>query len=511
MHQPEFFNLDVYSNHFLVTQYNPISERIVRAFIKGYVSTRLVRVGLRYETVPDRTYAAHCGVEREYRLHRNQWKPFVRHCENHGIDLKKVKITQHTPKRGAEVGIFENSGKTPHDYQLSILEYLKDTSKNSVKLVGIQTGKGKTFVAMKAIADEGRRSLIVLKPKYIAKWMGDIEAITNATSDDIIEVRGSTALMGLLERAASGRLTEKVIVISNRTMANYISFYEEHGDKILDMGYSCCPQDICELLQVDTRLIDEVHEDFHFNFKLDLYTHIHRCISLSATLTSENYFQESMYELAYPLESRSVSMEYDKYAHSIAYHYNIENGQRIRTIGSQGYSHHLFEDYILSKPRLLIQYFDMIKEIYDESFIKPFQNGDRCLLFCTSIDMCTALTMYLQQKYPDVVINRFVQFDPYENLIESRTAVTTVQSGGTGHDITGLTTVIMTAAISSRKSNIQGFGRLRKIEGRLLRFIYLVCNDVQKQVEYHIEKEKILIERTLSHKNVNSNKLLRLK
>lgn len=847
-------NIDFFSHHFVVTNYDPVSEKIIRDFCRNFMQFAMIRVGYRWQRVPVKTYACFCSVEREYRFHLNQWNEFKKHCSNFGIYEEKLTIKHHATKRGVDVGLVVTTDKQPRDYQVPILEYLTDLTESRSKLVGIQTGKGKgqpassnikvpggwttmgdvqpgdiitgkngkptkvlgkfpqgikdvyritfadgrstlcddahlwdvyyvntsphkrwrtvntlevmrllnmsnprvyiplcdaedcgnledlpidpymlgllignggfttgvikystvdketidyiasvlpegvtikhvgnydysisgdgsldcnpvltalksiglygkkseekfipeqyfnsskdqrwsllqglmdtdgtvntiaiwgaisystsserlakdvqflvrslggiasissrqttytykgekklglptfdvkirmktpeslfrisrkkertnnanqyaqilklrvksvekvesqetfcimvdacdmlyvtddfivthnTFVACKAIADEGRRFAIVLKPKYIDKWISDIKELTNCTDDDILVIRGSGMLMSAIEAGTNGELKYKAIIISNKTLQNFISLYEEKGDEILNQGYDCCPQDLFEVLGADTRLIDEVHEDFHLNFKVDLYTHVHRSISLSATLISEDNFIANMYELAYPLELRYDKMEYDKYIHSIALHFNIYNAERLNVIGPNGmYTHHNVEKYILKNNTLRLDYFHLIRDQYEEYFVKRFKPGQRAIIFCASVDMCTSLTMWMQSQYPNIDINRYVEDDPYENLVESRTSITTIQSGGTGHDIKGLTFALLTNSIASSKSNIQGFGRLRKIDGVDLHFMYLVCDNIAKQVAYHEQKEKLLLARTVSHKNIFTN------
>lgn len=791
-----YFNIDRYTNHFTVTRYNPLSEKIIKDFCRQYIQYGLIKVGYKWAKVPMKVFAAHCPLEREYRFHKNQWKEFVRHCGLFGASMSNISVNDHTPDRGVFCDLLDESGKDPRDYQVPILKYLAYiTNESRIKLVGIQTGKGKgqptnslikvlggwttmgkvepghyvtglngqqnkvlakypqgvkdiykvtfaddrsticddahlwkvhytdelntkrwrivntlemlrlvslpdlkvyiglceseysendsqlpldpyvlgtlvnekiapnllketglydiqcvskyipaiylnastsqrwsllqglmdsdgitdsdsivyqtssiwlamdvqylvrslggtakiitkdidtrkensvyicvktpeslfrhidkregvfnsqkaselrlqvtsvkhigreetfcisvdspdhlyitddfivthnTYTAAKAICEEGRRFAVVLKAKYMDKWVSDILELTDCTEDEILVIRGSSALMAAIIDGTEGKLTAKAIVISNRTLQNYITLYEEKGDKILDLGYDCCPQDLFKALGVDTRLIDEVHEDFHFNFKLDLYTHIHRTISLSATLLSEDNFLTSMYELAYPLDERYDEMEYDRYIHSHSYHYEIYNADNIGVIstGTGMYSHHLLEQYILKNKKLRNDYFEMINELYEIYFESDFRSGERCLIYCASIDMCTALTLWLQQKYPKTDIRRYVENDPYENLMDARTSVSTLQSAGTGHDIKGLVFVLLTVAVSSSKSNIQGFGRLRYIEGRDLHFVYLVCANMQKHIQYHAQKKLLLQTRSLVHNDIISDKLL---
>lgn len=61
------------------------------------------------------------------------------------------------------------------DYQIPIAKYLNDVSECPRKFVGIQTGKGKTYVSMSAVATYGKILAVVIRPMFIHKWVEDIQ------------------------------------------------------------------------------------------------------------------------------------------------------------------------------------------------------------------------------------------------------------------------------------------------------------------------------------------------
>jgi superfamily II DNA or RNA helicase len=107
--------------------------------------------------------------------------------------------------------------------------------------------------------------------------------------------------------------------------------------------------------------------------------------------------------------------------------------------------------------------------------------------------MCTEYTKVLKDRYPDLDVRRYVEDDPYENIIEADIRVTTVQSGGTAIDIPKLRVAIMTVSIDSPVSNLQALGRLRELKDRDVKFYYLYCVQIPKQVQYH-RNRKLLFE-----------------
>ena len=111
--------------------------------------------------------------------------------------------------------------------------------------------------------------------------------------------------------------------------------------------------------------------------------------------------------------------------------------------------------------------------------------------------MCTIITNYLKNKYKEFKVNRYVENDPYSNLMDGDIVVSTLGSSGTAIDKPNLTNVALTTAIDSLQSNVQSLGRLRELDGGATKveFHYFVCDDVQKHLDYHYRKVKLLDQR----------------
>lgn len=362
-----------------------------------------------------------------------------------------------------------------------------------------------TFCALNAATRLGKRIALIVKPAYIDKWISDFKTICGIERDEIVVVQGSAQIMAVIDRAQAGLLTEKAIIFSNRTLQNWFSLYEDKGAGTLNMGYGCLPHELFPTLKVGLRIIDEVHQDFHLNFKVDLYTHVGQSISLSATLKSDDAFMNRMYETAYPLDKRYAGLAYDKYVTAYSWIYHVKKPQMLRwnEYGSLTYSHHAFEKSIMKHDALLESYMDMILVVIRRFYLnEDYVKGDRLLVYCASIELCTRLTAFLKSVLQDKDVRRYVEDDPYENLMEAEISVSTLLSAGTGHDIARLTTVILTTSVLSHQSNVQGFGRLRRLEDRKTRFIYFACADVPKQLEYHLRKRELLATIALDYNTI---------
>lgn len=356
-----------------------------------------------------------------------------------------------------------------------------------------------SYIGMRAAQELQARTVYIFKNKYIDKWIVDLTKTYKITAKEILIIKGAGSLLKLCKRAAKGEELERVILISNATFRSWIKTYEKTPNKLDLEGWPFLPDQFFEKVGAGFRIVDELHEDFHFNFKLDLYTHIEDSASFSATLTDNDPFKMRMYELMHPPETRFNGGGYDAYVHTTAYLYRFSRPSRIQTTeyGDTKYSHHAIERSILKDKETAMSYFVMVDALLNDLYFSKKDVGEKAVIFFASINMCTAFTNYLKKKYPQYVINRYVEDDPYENLMGSDISVTTILSAGTGVDIPMLRTGIMTTGIDSPKANLQAFGRTRKMEsGNTPFFGYLACEDVPKSMEYHRNKVELLTPRS---------------
>lgn len=492
-----------YSHGYCASNLSPRGKWLCSVFAKRFAQYGFVQKYGQYQKVNLKVFAAATEDRGEFRFHINtltQFKEFLIVNQVDGLLVKWEEAPVHTPQT-VEFRIRE--GWMPRDFQIPIIEYLSKPLPIS-RFLDLQTGRGKGFSAMSALSRIGQRVVVIVKPMYIEKWAKELMQILELVPEDIIVVQGSSQLMALMMLAKEGKVHAKVIIVSNKTYQNYIKLYEKYRAEILDMGYACAPQDFFELLKAGVRLIDEVHQDFHLNMKLDLYSHVPGSIALSATLLSNDAFMEKMYELVYPIKDRFAGLALNKYIDSYAVHYRFHNPASIRTAeyGGRGYSHGAFEKSVMRNRITLNNYLSLIQHVMDVSFMKCERVPKKLLVFAASIALCTELRQHFERRYPELRVKRYVEDDPYENLFESDIVFTTLLSAGTAHDIPNLTTVILTQAVDSIQANVQSLGRLRELDDSPTQFWYFVCNDIPEHMKYHSRKMDMLAKRAKSFRDV---------
>jgi len=300
----------------------------------------------------------------------------------------------------------------------------------------------------------------------------------------------------LLFMAVSELPDVKVILISSKLLQIWFSLYKKLGAGIEVVGYSSAPQYFYQLLGVGVRVIDEVHQEFHFNFLQDLYTHVPLSISLSATMQFDNATRNRMAQLAYPKIDR-FEVDYVPYISATSISFEFEKPERIRVTGKQGtYSHHVFEDSVMKDKKVLGRYLDMINLVVRKELLTDHLEGERMIIYAAGVEFCTILRDDLRKRHPDLKITRYCGSanDEYDNLLTSDICVTTLGSAGTNVDIPNLKCAFLTTGVDSTQSNIQGAGRLRDklAPGRVPRFVWLVAQQFARPLAYHEKKVELL-------------------
>ena len=369
-----------------------------------------------------------------------------------------------------------------------------------------------TVVSLVTIAHEQcrTRTLITSLPKYLKKWPQDVLNITHCNKDDIVMVNGGDAVKAVVQMAKEGELHYPFVMISLTTLRNfYRDYYDDPG--LTEKVYGCKPQELCAIMGIGQIIIDEAHEDLYGIYQLMIYNHVPKIIGLSGSLISKDPFVLNMQHLMFPTEIRFEEIKVQGFVKSFAISYNFKDFERsgIRTSerGSNSYSHTAFEESLMSRPSLLLNYLKLIASIVEMGYVQDYEDGDRFGIFAARKDMCDVISKYLAQRFPRFNVKRYIQGDPYENLIESDIRVTTVLSGGTAHDIPKLRGFLMTNNLDSVTGNVQAIGRLRhpdKAKVKDVKYYWIFCEQIPKHVSYHRSRMELLRDRVQFTKEFRS-------
>lgn len=496
--------LEVASHFVRATNFNVRTKMVLLEFCKGLAQYGLVRNPRgKFVKAMIRVFV---GVTRDrtvFHFHRNELQKLLEFLKYNGIPESRISMAYLPINLGVDIELVSIDSRTPRPDQVPLIDYM--VANGVIKIATIDPGRGKTFVALTAIARLKKRTFICIKAMYIEKWIGDIEGSYAIKKGDIMVIRGGASLKLLTQLALAGELTAKFIICSNMTYYNYLKDYETFKDSIIDLGYACLPHQFYELLGVGIRLIDEVHQDIHLNYRQDLYTNVGKSISLSGTLTGDDEFVNGRTVIMFPKEDRIDNGERVIYTTAIGLEYRLNQPTKLRWLNKarKSYSHITYEQSILQNKVALENYKEMVSSIVVSTYRKERVEGQKILIYADFVDMCTALTARLKKHNPELKVCRYVAEDDFDEMMEADIIVSTLKSLGTAQDIPGLLMILMTSALGSTQGNLQAIGRLRELHkwpGTTPKFYYLVCSDIEKHMEYHYKKKEVFSGRVVGHK-----------
>lgn len=397
-----------------------------------------------------------------------------------GLELNHSNVSFETdiPIRSLTFKI--NDKYKPRDYQKLYIDAITGESSPRFTLIDLKPGAGKTFISMVAVSKLKMKVGIVILPKYIEKWIGDVLEYTNIPKSRIFVVQGGQSLNDLLRDPDS----YDIVIFSMRTLYLFNKAYEDGSRTPVR------PWELFNKLSIGVLLSDESHQELAALSKIIMYSNVRKVIGLSATFISNQADERKLQELVFPHDCRvSNLVKFDKYIDVIAVRYDISTHVKIKDGTGQGYNHMLFEQSLMKQRELFINYLKMVDFYVNNGYITEKQNGEKCIVYFATIDGCTRATKFFQDKYPELVVKRYVGEDDYNEMMKGDIIVSTIGSLGTALDVPRLICVVNTVSIGSPKSNVQVTGRLRKIEGRDVRYYYLYCLRNKSHLKLNKQRE----------------------
>lgn len=362
-----------------------------------------------------------------------------------------------------------------------------------------------TSTSLISLSDTKYKIGIVVLSRFAEKWLFDIANIYNVHVDEIMVVQGAKSLKVLIAQSKDGQRKSNYVIFSAETLQSFLSSYEE-DQELCVQTFGCSPIDLFPTLGLGSLLMDEAHMSFHSLYKIVIHTNAKFHLALSATFTSDDNVVKRAQSVMFPPKTIYDTGEFDKYTDVYALAYSIPPDylRKVKTTnyGSNSYSHTAFEQSVMKLPPLLNLFNSLVDNTLNDFYIERYEPKDKCLIFVSTVKMATHLSERYTRMYPDKVVYRYCEEDPFENILEGEIVVTTVISAGTAIDIPDLRVVIQTVSISSSVANIQTLGRLRKLkDNKDTRFCYVYAENLQKQRQYHHRRLDLYKDRALSHQN----------
>ena len=370
-----------------------------------------------------------------------------------------------------------------------------------------------TYCSLESSAHYGERLTICIESRFFNLWAEALDPdsdkqVLDLKKEEVLWIQGSKDLKALLQLAQTNQLDGiKVIVVALRTMANYIETYTRFGEDMLSI-YPVLPIDFYKVTKTGTALKDEVHLSLYANYMEELFSHVPRRFSLSATL-EDGSFKDKIFGIMFPMDQRFDAGPLKQYIDVTALKYRLREPSQVKysVRGSSDYNHNAFEQWIMADRGRLNNYLKLILDWVDRRFVRQvYFEGQKCVVFVSSIEMASEVWKYLKKNIPHWQVSRYAASagDVYDEAKQADIMITTEKSFSTGFDLPGLVCALLTVSINSFNTNVQILGRLRELRDHpevTPIFDYLVCEDIQRHIDYHEEKKRTIFkDRVKSHK-----------
>lgn len=381
--------------------------------------------------------------------------------------------------------------KPRNEMQVDYTQFMQGPSRLVVN--NMSTGTGKTFCAIWTAVQLGKRVLITVLPRYVDIWVKAFGEFLDIHPTDIM-VADTYGIEKLHETMKTGLVNPSIIILPLTKIDVYIKRMKDdpelpHLDEVFnDLGCG-------------VRVIDEAHESIYSVYMSLMFGNHEKTIALSATLKGDDEFINSIYNQIFPMSAYLRPPEYTKYIHVIAYSHRMDvNRYKINAKGFGGYSHVKFEQGVMKRSNVWEEYYQMLKQAFVEYYLDTYREGQKAMWFFATIEMCELFLKRLKKDYPDLDAITFTAEQSSKKETKSayrehQVVITTPGSCGTGKDIPQLYIVFSPISVSSSQRNDQMVGRTRPIDKWWPDldpiFMYFVCPDIAKQVDYHKKRKEI--------------------
>ena len=378
-----------------------------------------------------------------------------------------------------KIDVHMKPGVTDQEHQVELIAKCSDPTPG-MKGLSMQTGKGKTYAAIKSWVNLGYAGIVIVKG-LMDQWIKSIREFTDCDPDYIYKIQEFNSLALL---AQNPQYKPNMFVASLRTL----QIFAEGGYDVLPWSY----KEFMTFYGIGTKIIDEVHQAFHATSTLDLMTNVKYNLYCSATFTQSGKKAREIFLRVFPLSIQYGRNAYDKYISIIWINYYGAVNEK-RCVKKRGYMHAKYENELLISER---KFNDHCKEVIipyiDMYYINRYQKGYKALIFCASINFVEALVDRLSREYPDKKVISYLGGDSMDILGSADIIVSTTGKSGTGLDVKNLVFAMNTVSGSSEVLALQMAGRLRKKDGVDLIYVDRCDLNIQAQVRHGEYRKEIL-------------------
>ena len=315
--------------------------------------------------------------------------------------------------------------------------------------INLNTGKGKTYVAIATTAYYSVKSMIIVNTlSLMDQWEEKILEYTDTDSSQIYRIVSS----GSIGRILRGNVPIKRIRYFLCSHATISAYANKHGwEKVRELFI---------LLRCGIKIFDEAHLYYKSITMIDFFSDTCKTYYLTATPNRSDANEDKIYQLSYSRIPRiNLFKEEENHTDYIAVFYNSHpNAQDIYNCqNAYGFDRTSYANYISSRPN----YYRILMILLDMNLLK-----DGKILIYIGTNYSIARTYdWIRYNYPSISVGIFSSLVPKEDKftqLDNKIILTTTKSAGAAMDIQGLrATIVLAEPFKSPVLARQTLGRTR--------------------------------------------------
>ena len=333
-----------------------------------------------------------------------------------------------------------------------------ETIRKSQLSINLNTGKGKTYVAIGTISVFGIKTIIINKSTEILnQWKRSILKFTNITEKEIYSIDGSGSIYRLKTKSEQEIKSIKIFLVTHATIASYCN---TNGWESLN--------DLFKYLRIGIKIYDEAHLNFDNMCMIDFFTNVYKTYYLTATPARSNTDENKIYQTSFKnvLAIDLFHQDTDPHTHYIAMRYYSRPEPQIVSMcrNKYGLDRNKYMNYIVTNDRFKI----MSTVVLDFIFRNIMKNvEDKLLIYIGTNQAISIFYNWLIDTFPFTkgnigIYTSMVSSEDKEYARSRKIILTTTKSAGEAVDIQGLKcTLVLAEPFKSEVLAKQTLGRTR--------------------------------------------------
>lgn len=368
-------------------------------------------------------------------------------------------------------------------------EYRHTASKSQLS-VNLNTGKGKTYLAISTIAFSGIKTMIIMySENLIQQWKREILKYTNLSPKQVCIIEGSGSIYRLLN-------TDNDAVIYLVTHGTLKSYGDRNGwNKV---------GELFEYLKIGIKIFDEAHQNFENILMIDFYTNVYKTYYLTATSLRSSNEENRVYQLSFKNVPSIDLFNKDEDPHTIytAIKFNSKPNavEKSGCKNQYGLDRNKYTNYLVKKPIFYKVLYILMNIIIHRTF-----TGGKCLIYIGTNNAIEKVYNWVLQNYPELynqvgILSTLADEEHRRDAVNKRIILATTKSAGAGLDIKGLKLTIVLA--EPFKSEILARQTLGRTRDKNTEYIELVDIGFPQCSKYYTQKKHIFLKYALSCREI---------